>query len=67
MYIAMHKAFDEEPEHVRLNILDTEPAQAILYSLGQSFRYIGRARVLLDPPAHVWIPLHCFLTAPGMP
>ena len=56
MYIAMHKAFDEEPEHVRLNILDTERAQAILYSLGQSFRYIRRARVLHALPAHVWIP-----------
>ena len=56
MYIAMHKAFDEEPEHVRLNILDTEPAQAVLYSLGQNFQDIGRARDLLDPPAHVWIP-----------
>jgi len=56
MYIAMHKAFDEEPEHVRLNILDTEPAQAILYSLGQSFLYIRRARVLHALPAHVWIP-----------
>ena len=49
----MHKAFDEEPEHVRLNILDTEPAQAILYSLGQSFLYIRRARVLHALPAHV--------------
>ena len=48
----MHKAFDEEPENVRVNILDPEPAQAILYSLGQSFRYIRRARDLLDPPAH---------------
>ena len=56
MYIAMHKAFDEETEHVRLNILDTEPAQAVLYSLGQSLLYIGRARVLLALPAHVWIP-----------
>ena len=54
--IVMHKAFDEEPKNVRLNILDNEPAQAVLYSLGQSFRYIGRARVLLDAPAHVWIP-----------
>ena len=52
----MHKVFDEEPEHVRVNILDTEPAQAVLYSLGQSFRDIGRARVLLALPAHVWIP-----------
>ena len=52
MYIAMHKAFDEEPDHVRLNILDTELAQAILYSLGQNFQDIGRARDLLDPPAH---------------